>query len=117
VTDVAAPDATVWWDVADIAAAARQILRLTAGDVDAARIEDLVPAQGQRLNAYLDRVDPAAADDPALRQALVDMTVAAYKAAAPASPDLAFGVGYPPADPFTQVRGQVAAGKQRWGVG
>jgi hypothetical protein len=117
VTVVAPPDATVWWDVDDIAAAARQILRLTDTDVDAARIEDLVPAQGQRLNAYLDRTVPADQADPTLRQALVDMTVAAYKAAAPASPDLAFGVGYPPADPLTQVRGQVAAGKQRWGVG
>ena len=118
-TDVAAPDVTEWWDVADITGAARHVLRLTDGDVDAARLEELVPACGQRINAYLDRVaaDPADVTDPVLRQALVDMTVADYRAAAPTSPDLAFGVGYPPADPLTQVRGQLAARKERFGIG
>jgi hypothetical protein len=113
---VAGPDLSEWWDVADIAAAARQVLRLTDGDVDAERIVELVPAAGQRINAYLDRLDPATAD-PGNRQALIDMTVAMYRAAAPTSPDLAFGVGYPPADPLTAVRGELAANKQRWGIG
>jgi hypothetical protein len=115
---VAPPDQAVWWDVADITAAALEVLRLTAGDLDADRIAELVPAAGQRINNHLDRTgdDPVTVDDPVLRQALVDMTVADYRAAAPTSPDLAFGVGYPPADPLTQIRPQLAAHKQRHGI-
>jgi hypothetical protein len=114
---VAGPDLSEWWDVDDIAAAARHVLRLSGTDVDAARIVELVPAVGQRINAYLDRLEPADPADPVNRQALIDMVVADYRAAAPTSPDLAFGVGYPPADPLTQVRSQLAANKQRWGIG
>lgn len=118
---VAGPDLSVWWDVDDVAGAARAILRLGAGDVDAARIDELVPAAGDRLNRDMDRTGPlaAAAVSPLLRRELIELVVAMYrdKDTPPSSPDLAFAGGYRPADPFSQVRGQVRPFKERFGVG
>lgn len=119
-TDVVTPpDVTEWWDVADIAAAVRDILRLTDSDVDAARIAELVPAAGRRLNTFWDRTTPVDPADPMARRDLIDLTVAYYrdKDTPPTSPDLAFGVGYRPTDPLSQIRASALANKRRWGVG
>jgi hypothetical protein len=118
---VAGPDLSVWWDVDAVADAALEILRLTAGDVDAARIRDLVPVAGQRVNRFVDRAGPLeAADAPAdLERALVDVVVALYrdKDTPPASPDLAFGLGYRAADPLSQERGALVPHKERFPIG
>lgn len=118
---VAGPDLSVWWDVDAVAGAALEILRLTASDVDADRIADLVPVAGQRINYLADRRGPlAAADVPVdLERDLIDLVVALYrdKDTPPASPDLAFGLGYRAADPMSSVRGAVLAHKERFPIG
>lgn len=80
---VTAPDVTVWWDATATTAAALAMLRLTDGDVDAARVAADVDPAGQTINQRLDR-DPAdaytAATAPVqLQKAIVLVVVNMYR--------------------------------------
>jgi hypothetical protein len=113
------PDATVWWDVDEVTAAALAVLRLEAGDVDAARVRALVPTAGEQIAQYVDAVAVPVVIPATWDQAIVDVTVALYRAkdTPPASPDLAFAGGYtPPVDALSTVRSALRPYRQRWGM-
>ena len=125
-TDVAvsAPDQTVWWDAADVAAAAMKVLRLETGDVDETRVAGYVPAAGELVNAWQDRAPGDVIPDPppaGWTEALVQIVVELYrrKDAPPSSLDGALlGAWRPPVtDPLYQVRALMRGAKRRWGVG
>ena len=119
-TDVAPPDASVWWDVDQTTADALAILRLTGTDVDAARIRALVPVAGQLVNQFLDATEPDVSMPAPVAQALTYATVELYrqKDSPPATAD-DFGLspGYVPADPLQPVRAMLAPYRRRWGIG
>jgi hypothetical protein len=80
---VTAPDVTVWWDATAVTAAALAMLRLTDGDVDAARVAGDVDPAGQTINQRLDR-DPvdaytAATAPVQLQKAIVLVVVNMYR--------------------------------------
>ena len=117
---VTPPDQTVWWDEAAVTAQALAQLRLTAGDVDAARVGGFVAVAGELLNTRMDRDAPPPIPAPASwTAAIVDVTVQLYlgKDSPPADVDLAVAVGYAPQDPLAPSKPMMAGSKQRWGVG
>ena len=76
---VPAPDATEWWDVTSITGDALAILRLSGTDVDAARIEALVPVAGQLVNQFLDLEGPMLIVADPVVQAVTYTTVWLYR--------------------------------------
>lgn len=107
------PDLTVWWvpEATRDAVAARLRIAST-GDIDTARIEMLIPAAGQRINEYLDRVavEPPAPPDPvpsSWQAALEELTVRLYF---PQEKNADGSIS----DPILAVAGLLR--KERWGV-
>lgn len=124
VADVTPPDQTVWWNGPAIAAAVMDVLRLDTGDVDEARVAELVIVGGQRINDYLDRPDTDPVVTPAplvLDEALIQVTLELYRAkdAPPSSVDglLAASWRPPSIDPLTGVRNMLRPYKRRFGIG
>lgn len=122
---VTAPDVSVWWDEATVAAAALAQLRLTDADVDAGRIVAAVDPAGQTINQWLDR-DPGDAYTTAtapvqLTDAIVQVVVELYrrKDAPPTSVDGMLAGTWRPAslDPLAGVRTMLAPFRTRRGVG
>lgn len=123
-TAPAPPDQTVWWDPAATAAAALAVLRLDVGDVDAARVAQLVPVAGARINDVLDRTadDPVTAPPPApLAEAIVAVTVELYrgKDSPPSSVDGLIAASWrpPSVDPVAGVRAMITPYRRRFGIG
>ena len=117
---VTPPDQTVWWDVPATVADALAVLRLTEGDVDAARITELVPVTGWRINERLDRTGPPPTPPPdTWQQALVYGVCALYRAKDSTRVDLdtGFGPGDVPVDPLAGVWPLLQGSRQRFGVG
>jgi len=123
VTDfVVAPPAANTWDVAAITAAALAVLRLDAGDVDAARIGDAAEEATLRLDLELDAVDPIdTTGDPLYEGPAVSLTVALYRDKDAATginasftPDRFEPVG---GDPTARVRKSLVKLKRRFGCG
>jgi hypothetical protein len=119
---VTAPDATTWWDPAATTAAALDQLRLGGSDVDAARVADLVEPAGQRINNYLDRVDPVQSPAPGpLVYAVAQVVVELYrnKDAPTTSADGFMMPAWRPGaiDPLAGVRTLIDPYRQRRGIG
>jgi hypothetical protein len=123
---VTPPDQTVWWDVDATVANVLEQLRLTATDIDAERITELVPAAGYAINAYIDRVDPLPASPltpAAVTAALEQIVVELYrrKDAGSGNPTdysvAAIVSRFGSVDPLGEVRAQLQPFKQRWGIG
>ena len=111
-----------WYDPAGTVAAVLAILRLEDGDIDEARIASLVPVAAERIEAFLDRVDPIPGPppSPALQEALEEVTVDLYRLPTGGAAELA-GLAVPVAalvyDPISRVRALLLPAKQRFGVG
>ena len=122
---VTAPDTSVWWDATAVTAAALARLRLTDGDVDAARVAAEVPTAGQLINQRADR-DPADAytvetAPPEWQSAIVTVVVNLYRAKdqPAASIDGMMLGAVPPSyvDPLAGVRTLIDPHRTRRGVG
>ena len=116
---VTPPDQTVWWDKPAVTAKALAQLRLSAGDVDAARVGECVDVAGYLRNVKMDRVGPPVTPvPPNWEQALVVDTVQIYlgKDSPPSDPDLGLSLGYVPADPLATGNPLMAGSRERWGV-
>lgn len=123
-TAVTPPSFQAWWDVTATTTAVLEQLRLTATDVDADRIGELVPAAGAAINTFLDRPDdvaPAPAD--ILQATLEQVVVELYrrKDAGSGNPTdyavAAIAARYGAVDPLGEVRAQLLPYKRRWGIG
>lgn len=119
----APPDASVWWDVDEITAAALAILRLQSTDVDAGRVRSLVPVVGQAINNRLDAWETAWPTPPPpepVNQALIYGVVELYRSkdSPPTiADDFTLATGYLPVDPLRPVATLLAPYRRRWGVG
>jgi len=107
---VAAPGSAVWYDLAAATADVLAILRLTDADVDAERIEELVPAAAVLIDMFLDRPDAVLGPPPSppLAQALNQLTIELYR-----RKDVPFETVTHILDP---VRSEILHAKQRWGI-
>jgi hypothetical protein len=122
-TPPAPPIENVWYDLALTKANVLAALRLTATDIDVPRIEQAIPTAAHAIDQFVDRVDPlpAASTTPAL-QSILDRasiteyhilgTVATIGAGAQAAPIIPGS----PFDPLVDVRVELLAFKQRWGI-
>jgi hypothetical protein len=96
-TDVLPPATALWWDTTATVAAVFNILRLSDGDVDQARIESLIPSAAGAIDAYLDGVVAIVGPPPpAWAQTALEMeTVARYRDQSAGDPGDAFGAQRP----------------------
>lgn len=120
----APPDQTVWWDAAATATAVLEALRLADGDVDADRIDTLIPVAGAIVNDYLDRAEALPTPPPAPVQWALEQTVTALyrsKDAGSGNPDdfsvEALVTRYRSVDPVADVLATLRPYKQRFGIG
>lgn len=79
-TCVPPPPAVNTWDVDAIKLDALAVLRLGGGDVDEGRVAKLVATATDRVDAYVDHVEPAEAT-PSMITAATDLTVELYRGA------------------------------------
>ena len=91
------------------------VLRLTDADVDAERIETLIPVAARSIDADLDRPEAVLGPPPApeIHEALIQRTVELYQSK---TPNPAGGFGLPPQFGDSSRR-LILAHKQRWGIG
>jgi hypothetical protein len=94
-TDIAPPATAVWYDAAVTTGNVLAVLRLSDGDVDQARLEALIPAAAESIDAYLDG-DTAVTGPPppASVQAALEAEVVARYRSTGADPYIALGVTY-----------------------
>lgn len=82
-------------------------LRITNTDVDAARIEELVPVAGWQINARLDRTTSLTPDEIATNTVALEELVIALAMPRPRNPDGSY------VDPLATL---TLAGRQRRGI-
>lgn len=122
-TPPAPPIESAWYDPALTKANVLAALRLTATDIDVPRIDQAIPTAAHAIDQFVDRVDPLpqAAATPALQSILDRATVAEYHILGIVS-TLGAGAGAAPIipgspfDPLVDVRVELLAFKQRWGI-
>ncbi len=111
------------WDTSDIAARAMEVLRLDPADRDAARILDHAATAADRIDGYLDLLDPFPADSipGAVQEVAVSVTVELYR-----RKDAPFGIldswsadgvfARVPSDPLRMHEAVLSRYKRRQGV-
>lgn len=116
-------DLVVWWDPAETLASVLWTLRLHDGDVDEEAVAALIPAAACKVQDYIDPIETINGPPPipAIQAALEATTIALYhrggaNATVGASVSTFTGTD-DPFDPIRDVRAELVAHKEQWGIG